>query len=725
MELNTLLETFIPTIVDGVGGDCVLVLGPIGDHWTTLAEGGLGIPTRIWVDRPPHPPALPRSVSQSIIDVVVESKTMRLQNSIGCWPMLDGDQLVGLLYVEPITRPLELTAAVQRLLAGLCQQMAIAMTQISQCQRLLTYTQTLEQQLCENSHLPESEWTLLPPHTPSIAHSLLLDPATHSSDRDLQYQDRNQDRNQDRKFRQLVENANDLIFTIALDASFTYLSPKFKEMCGYEPAEFIGRSFAYLAHPDDVATMYETLRHQLLNRDTLTGFECRIRHQNGNYIWITSNHSAPIEDETGNVVGFQGIVRDITDRKKVEERLRHTNDQLLITNAELARATRLKDEFLANMSHELRTPLNAILGITEAILEQPYGELSVRYQKSLRMIDTSGQHLLDLINDILDLAKIEAGKLELQLGPTGVNYLCQSSINFVKQLAFQKGLQIDCHIAPDIDSIVADDRRLRQVLINLLSNAVKFTPAGGKIELLVQCDQLAQTVQFQIKDNGIGIAASDLESLFNPFIQIDSSLNRQYSGTGLGLALVKRIVDLHGGSVSVESQENQGSCFTIVLPLLSRDLLPVMPIVPHGYPLQLEQLELAAPAKFVNVIDGTAPVVLLAEDNKMNIEMFSDYLDLHGYQLVVAENGIEAVKLARSHSPQIILMDIQMPQMDGLEAIRLIRSRSEQAHVPILALTALAMPGDAQKCLDAGATDYMAKPVKLRQLVSVIQTLLP
>jgi PAS domain S-box-containing protein len=696
MELKTLLETFIPTIVDGLGCDRVLVLGPIGDQWIILGEGGTKMSSSV----------IPRSA----IDAVVRLKTMLLGDRHGCWPLLDGDHLVGVLYVEQMARPLELTAAVQRLLAGLCQQMAIGITQASQYQRLLTYTQTLEQQLCANSHLPESEWTLRPQITPPIALSLMLD-AQH---------DRSHDRSHDRKFRQLVENANDLIFTIALDASFTYLSPKFKEMCGYEPAEFIGRSFAYLAHPDDVANMYETLRHQLLNRDTLTGFECRIRHQNGNYIWITSNHSAPIEDETGNVVGFQGIVRDITDRKKMEERLRHTNDQLLITNAELARATRLKDEFLANMSHELRTPLNAILGITEAILEQPYGELSVRYQKSLRMIDTSGQHLLDLINDILDLAKIEAGKLELQLGPTGVNYLCQSSINFVKQLAFQKGLQIDCQIAPNIDSIVADDRRLRQVLINLLSNAVKFTPSGGKIELVVQCDHMAQTVQFQIKDNGIGIAASDLESLFNPFIQIDSSLNRQYSGTGLGLALVKRIVDLHAGTVSVESQENQGSCFTIVLPLLSRESLPAMPIVPHGYPLQLE---VVLPPKAV--VDGTAPVVLLAEDNKMNIEMFSDYLDLHGYQLVVAENGIEAVKLARSHSPQIILMDIQMPQMDGLEAIRLIRSRVEQANVPILALTALAMPGDAQKCLDAGATDYMAKPVKLRQLVSVMQTLLP
>ncbi len=751
MELNVLLETFIQTIIDSLEVDRVCLVGARDKVNQILAiaarvprspsdASAAGLPgDRSRVAGLPGDrsikilPAIALAdyphLPYDLIQRVVQSATMVIDHTHMVLPIVEqNQQLFGVLYLQ---LSIELSPGQVRLLQGLCSQLAIALTQILVYQRLLTYTENLEAQVsaCVQP-LPQIAPTtqIAPtrgeslPIPPSLTVLEMPEVKPKCASRVIQLSEH--------KFRRLVENANDLIFTITLDGRFTYLSPKFREMCGYEPTEFIDRSFALLAHPEDVARMYAMLRGQLLNRDKLTDFECRICHKAGHYIWITSNHAAPIEDENGKLIGFQGIVRDITDRKQAEVKLQAINEQLLISNAELARATRLKDEFLANMSHELRTPLNSILGIAEAMLEQPYGQLSPRYQKSIRMIETSGGHLLDLINDILDLAKIEAGKLELQVAETSVQQLCQSSINFVKQLALNKGLKLNYQIliavddprSPEDHRIVADERRLRQVLINLLSNAVKFTPSGGTIELLVETDRPAGMLVFHIKDTGIGIAEDLIPQLFQPFMQIDSSLSRQYSGTGLGLALVKRIMNLHGGSVQVMSREHQGSCFTIKIPCVMVDHPTGRSERDRLSPLQLLENCALMPTPSPN---PNMPLVLLAEDNQMNIDMFTDYLDLHGYQLVIAQDGVEAVEIAKVQQPHLILMDIQMPKMDGLEAIRQIRQEPQLAMTPIIALTALAMPGDAQKCLEVGANNYLAKPVKLKELVSVMRTLLP
>jgi PAS domain S-box-containing protein len=723
MQFEELLETFMQSIVANLRPDRCFVFATKDQISQAVTIGGLHQPLQIL----PQIPTANAPVSQKIVNAVIDSSNAVVirdltiahpfhddaycrqtkARSIVCLPAICQQQVVAILYLEYQTSyPFSLECL--GLLQGLCQQVAISLTQLAECQRLITYTQSLESQIAEHCLATDPESM-----TPKILNLEGMPPVKPQADRVV--------RLSEYKFRQLVENANDLIFSITLDGRFTYLSPKFQEMCGYEPAQFMGLSFSHLAHPDDVASMYEMLRGQLLKRDRLTGFECRIRHKNGHYIWITSNHSAPIEDAEGKLVGFQGIVRDITERKQTEERLQLMNEQLLISNAELARATRLKDEFLANMSHELRTPLNSILGITEAMLEQPYGHLAMRYQKSLQMISNSGEHLLDLINDILDLAKIEAGKLELNIDEAHLHHLCESSINFVKQLALNKGLKLDWQILVDCATIVADERRWRQVLINLLSNAVKFTPSGGEVTLTVAADHMTQTLLFHVQDSGIGIAAEKMPQLFQPFRQIDSSLNRQYSGTGLGLVLVKRIVDLHGGTIQVQSQVNQGSCFTVSLPCKNFAANPAV------YPTSTTQsptFTTMNPSSS-QTLQSDSPLVLLAEDNKMNIEMFSDYLDHHGYQLIIAENGVEAVEMARQQKPHLILMDIQMPKMDGLEAIRQIRQETPLINTPIVALTALAMPGDAQKCLEAGANDYLSKPVKLKELVTVMQTLLP
>jgi signal transduction histidine kinase len=233
------------------------------------------------------------------------------------------------------------------------------------------------------------------------------------------------------------------------------------------------------------------------------------------------------------------------------------------------RATRLKDEFLANMSHELRTPLNAILGMSESLVEEVFGPINDKQLRAVKTIENSGQHLLELINDILDLAKIEAGQLELAYTTTSIEQICQASLTFVRQQAYQKQIHITVEIPADLPAVIWDERRIRQVLINLLNNAVKFTPVGGHITLVVRPDRPTSPTacSIAITDNGIGIAPENIHKLFQSFSQVDGSLDRQYEGTGLGLALVKRIVEMHWGTVSVTSKFGEGSCFTVVLPV--------------------------------------------------------------------------------------------------------------------------------------------------------------
>ena len=460
---------------------------------------------------------------------------------------------------------------------------------------------------------------------------------------------------------------------------------------------------------------------------------------------------------------YEQLQQELTERQQAQQQLTERNQQLAISNEELARATRLKDEFLANMSHELRTPLNAILGMAEGLQEQVFGPLNARQEKALATIERSGTHLLELINDILDVAKIEAGQMELDLKAMPIASLCLSSLGFVKQQALKKCIQIQTQIEPDLPDVCVDERRIRQVLINLLNNAVKFTPPDGHITLTVEwrrcsrpasierlyadCDHsLSQTseqstlqqptdegtprepgvreeemgqpggmevqgfITVMVSDTGIGIAPNHLGKLFQPFVQIDSALNRQYNGTGLGLAMVKRIVELHQGEVGVTSELGVGSCFSIQLPCTVCPLPDIHSLTNSGVETTNSQAK-----------ETTSALILLAEDNDANIATLSSYLGAKGYRLIVANNGQEAIALTQSEQPDLLLMDVQMPTMDGLTAIRHIRQDPTFVELPIIAMTALAMEGDRERCLEAGATAYISKPIKLRTLVTLIQ----
>ena len=421
------------------------------------------------------------------------------------------------------------------------------------------------------------------------------------------------------------------------------------------------------------------------------------------------------------------VVRSIhyaIERAGLNRQLRESEARLRLVNKELAHAARLKDEFLANMSHEIRTPLNAILGMTEGLQEQVFGKINEQQLKALQTIERSGAHLLGLINDILDVAKIEAGKITIDCTPTSVGYLCRSSLAFIKRQAQKKKIALDVKLPLHLPDLCIDERRIRQALINLLNNAVKFTQERGRITLEVSYHQqpadpgwtdVSQQnfLQIAVIDTGIGIAPEHFSKLFQPFIQLDSSLNRKYEGTGLGLALVKRIVELHGGQVGVTSEVGVGSCFTINLPC--SEVVPS--ICQSGIPSEsspeTHQSDPIIP-----------PLILLAEDNEANINSMSSYLEVKGYRILLARNGHEAIAQAQLANPDLILMDIQMPGMDGLEAMQKIRHVPDLKDVPIIALTALAMTGDRERCLVAGASEYLSKPVKLKQLATTIHQLL-
>ncbi len=434
---------------------------------------------------------------------------------------------------------------------------------------------------------------------------------------------------------------------------------------------------------------------------------------------------------------FQATQIEIAERKQAEaalaeertqlaDRVLERTAELVQTNIELARANRLKDEFLSTMSHELRTPLNAILSLSEALDEGVYGEMNADQIGIQKIIAESGHDLLVLINDILDVSKMEAGKLALDLYEVDITEICQSAMRLVKQQATQNKIQVTFSQDQAVDRLMADGRRLKQMIVNLLTNAVKFTPEEGKIGLEVTPEADGQNVRFTIWDTGIGIEFKKLPFLFQPFMQLDSSLSRKHAGTGLGLALVKKLAELHGGSVGVDSELGKGSRFYFILPIgqISDQELEETPARGSQINTLAAVPDIDADQPVAGTPEPAPPIILSAEDNYINYKVISDYLHSKGYQVFQATNGREVIERAKELHPDLILMDIQMPEFDGIQAIQNLRSMPEFTATPIIALTALAMPGDRERCLAAGADDYLAKPVNLKQLAQTIHALL-
>lgn len=387
-----------------------------------------------------------------------------------------------------------------------------------------------------------------------------------------------------------------------------------------------------------------------------------------------------------------GTVQDITEKAALEHRERRAHD-----------ANRAKTEFLAHMSHELRTPLNAVLGLSEALIERVFGALNEGQVQTLETIHNSGRHLLELINDVLDIARVESGKLAVELEQTGLRPLIDESTSLMANILSSRNQRLVIELAPSLPPVEIDKRRMRQVLINLLGNASKFSPAGSAISLRVSTDSDQRAIAIAIEDHGPGIPPEDLLRIFEPFVSVSPILTRMHDGAGLGLALAKRIVELHHGRLLVSSEVGVGSTFTVFLPIASTYVEP--------------------PPRPVRVHVPTRPgTVLLVEDNEATVLAVRTYLESRGFGIRVVGDGFTALSAAQDEDVALVLLDIQLPGLDGLEVTR--RLRAKAFAKPIVALTAYAMPQDEQHCLDAGVTAYMPKPVRLRSLAATIDRLL-
>jgi PAS domain S-box-containing protein len=403
---------------------------------------------------------------------------------------------------------------------------------------------------------------------------------------------------------------------------------------------------------------------------------------------------------------------------ELESRVEARTAELHRTNLYLEKANRSKDEFLASMSHELRTPLTGILGLSEALELNTYGSLNPKQTSIMKLIESSGQHLLELINDILDLSKLEARKFELELQPVSLSEVCQAAVHLVKGLAHQKQQNLSCSIQPEGIYIQSDPRRIKQILVNLLSNAVKYSPNGRSIGLEVLGNETDQVLYLTVWDNGIGIQPDDLERIFLPFVQIDSSLSRQQSGTGLGLALVKDLVNLMGGEISVQSTFGEGSRFTVTFPWI-----PALPVYAGAKSTTAPLENALRPPENADPSSQEVMVAMVVDDNQQNITFLSEFLASIHIRVEAAESGWQFLERVERAAPDIVLMDIQMPGIDGLETIRRLRAypNPRTAAVPVIALTALAMRGDREKCLAAGANEYISKPYSLLHFQQIIK----
>jgi CheY-like chemotaxis protein len=330
-------------------------------------------------------------------------------------------------------------------------------------------------------------------------------------------------------------------------------------------------------------------------------------------------------------------------------------------------------------------------------------------------IKDSAQHLLNLINNILDVSKIEAGQLTLNIESVDAKNIFQTSLCTIEPAAHNKNLEISSAFDNNVSTIQADALRLKQVLVNLLNNAVKFTPKGGAIGLEVHGDVDAGVVHFTVWDTGIGIAEDDFSRIFDPFVQLDSSLTREYEGSGLGLALARNLAEMHGGNITVESEVGKGSRFTISLPWNKPE---------SNHKADADTAQETTSALMPPPHPDKQPLILVAEDNILNRKVLSELLLAEGYRTITAQDGAAAIRATRAHHPDVILMDIQMPGMDGLETTRRIRADTELKDTPIIAATALAMPGDRERCLAAGANQYMNKPIDTEKLLRLINELL-
>lgn len=505
----------------------------------------------------------------------------------------------------------------------------------------------------------------------------------------------------------IVNETPTVICGLQPDGTMNFVNHAGEALTGYSAEELIGKNCWEIIFPREERRQVDQLL-QNLAKGEVCDYELTLTRKDGTKC-ITSWSSLTRHDDAGRVVEFIGFGNDITERKKTED--------LKIAKEAAEKGARVKSEFLATMSHEIRTPMNAIIGFCGLALQT---DLSSHQRGYLEKIETSSLSLLGVINDILDFSKIEAGKLEMESVEFVVEKVVRTAIDMISVQAGQKGIGLVWNIAEDVPAVlIGDQLRLGQVLANLASNAVKFTESGtiAMWVELVSREGAECLLRFSVRDSGIGITSEQLSRLFTPFVQADGSVTRRYGGTGLGLAISQRLVERMGGEFSVESLPGVGSTFSFTVRCIGGEVeedapLPLPPVrFGRG---RREAIDPRAREKIAGA------KVLLVEDTPLNICLAAELLERAGVIVETASDGREAVEAVKNSSYDAVLMDVQMPLMSGYEATRLIRCDAKNSALPIIAMTAHAMEGVQEECIEAGMDDYISKPIDIDELFHVL-----
>lgn len=522
-------------------------------------------------------------------------------------------------------------------------------------------------------------------------------------------------------FRALINNTLELVAIVDRDGRVKFTSPSVDGMLGYAPGELLGRIVFDLVHPEDLTGVRSAFARVLRSNEPGSGVAYRVRHKDGS--WRHLEFTGTNLTDVAVIDGLVIYCRDVTEQHRIAEELaaeranlertvvQRTQEleaslrDLEVANAQLRKADQARSRFLSSLSHELRTPLNSILGFSDLMRGQYFGPLNEKQVGYVQQIEYSGKHLLSLINDLLDLARIDAGGMTVEATVIPTEELLQSTVAMISTQFAEKRIMLETQVAPHTRDLLADQRRGKQVLLNLLSNAVKYTPEGGSVRVHAR-DEGENYVRVEVQDNGIGIDPSETERIFAEFHQADRVRDGQFGGTGIGLALSKRLVEIQGGHIGVESTPGEGTTFWFTLPSGGGGS---------------EGGDKADEERRRGRLALRGRRILVAEDNDLNLSVLLDMLSLQEHEVTVARNGQEALELARSTSPELILIDIRMPVMDGLEATRRLRAMSEFANVPIVALTASTGADAEQEQLRAGITEHLAKPFRAEALFDVLQ----
>jgi two-component system, sensor histidine kinase and response regulator len=495
----------------------------------------------------------------------------------------------------------------------------------------------------------------------------------------------------EKRYSSLIKNIPGASFRCLMDEHWStlFVSDAIYDITGWKTSDFYDKttSFAKLVHPDDEKNISLVMDEAIRERKTHK-LEYRLRHKKGHYVWVLENGSI-IYNEDGKPEWIDGVILDISQRVVMEDELRQAK-------AKAEASAESKASFLANMSHEIRTPMNAIIGFSDILLES---EISGENKKHLSIISKSARSLLHLLNDILDSAKLEKNKLELDIQPFVLANSVDTVISTLWLQARNKGLELNFHIETDVaDAYWGAEDRIRQVLMNILGNAIKFTEKGYVTLTISKLQD--DKIRFSVADSGIGIPAERLTHIFDPFTQADASMSRRFGGTGLGTSISKQLVTLMGGQIHVTSEVGMGSCFSFDLPLTETDMPASSETTPQS------------------VI--TPKRILLADDVEQNLTLLTILLKRHGHAIFFAKDGIDAVDQFKMIKPDIILMDIQMPKMDGLTATQIIRSYEKEnqlIHTPIIALTANVLIEDKLDAQQAGMDGFANKPIDIQALI--------